>query len=130
MEQVVVGQGSMCVVLSVEETGGNGLCVSLFGGDTPHVGGVVLGVPQPRLWQEGLTCDISQICLPAHKDVFAGAEVAKILAVGTGQPVSVTCGVHADNATQDDIAQLVENCRSAARSWLESHPAAQALAAS
>lgn len=119
MKQIAVGEGSFRVTLGVEGTNGSGVCAFLFGGDTPHVGGVVLGVPQRRLWEDGLTCDISQICLPAHKDVFAGAEVAKILAMGTNQPVAVTCGVHVDNANSEDIAKLLENCRLAAREWLE-----------
>lgn len=121
MEKIMVGEGSLEVSLTVEDTGGRGLCAFLLGGDAPHVGGVVLGVPQERLWQDGLTCDISQICLPAHKDVIAGAEVAKILAIGSGQPVSVTCGVHVDNAGPEEIGLLLENCKQAARLWVQEH---------
>lgn len=115
---IAVGEGGMEVRLSVIETEGRGLCAALLGGDEPHVGGVVLGVPQQRLNQEGLTCDISQICLPGHKDVIAGAEVARILAMGTGQPVSVTCGVHKDDASLADIEQLIGNCKQAACLWV------------
>lgn len=123
MDRVVVGEGSFAVTLGVEGTAGKGLCAFLFGGDSPHVGGVVLGVPQERLWEEGMTCDISQICLPAHKDVYAGAEVARILAMGTNQPVTVTCGVHVDDAGPDDLVKLLGNCRLAAERWLEANSA-------
>lgn len=116
---VEVGKGSLRVELSVVATAGRGLSATLMGGDSHHLGGVVLGAFQPRINQEGATCDISQICLPGHKDVIAGAEVARILALSTQQPVSVACGIHSDNADAQVIGQLMDNCRNAAKLWVE-----------
>lgn len=117
------GEGRFAVRLSVVGTGGKGLCAALMGGESPHVGAVVLGVPSPKLEGEGTTCDISQICLPGHKDAVAAAKAARILALGTGEPVSVTCGVHVDAADSQDIARLVSNCEEAARLWLDRYEA-------
>ena len=119
MKSFTVGSGIYRVSLSYVATRGNGLSVTLLGCNAPHIGGVAVAVPQTKIGGEGLTCDISQICLPGHKDVYAAAQVAKIIALGTNEAVSVSAGLHIDNATKDDIEQLMKNACVAAELFLQ-----------
>lgn len=107
------------VTLRVVRTEGRGICALVTGGTSPHVGGIAVAVPRGRSDGEGMTCDISQICVPGHKDVYAAAEAARIIALGTGEVVSVTAGIHVDDATEDQIALLMENVAGAVKRFLE-----------
>lgn len=118
MESVTVGEAPFCVTMNVETTDGCGLIVSVLGGTKPHVGGVAVAIPRMKSSGDGLTADVSQLCVPGHKDVYMAAEISKILAVETGQPVAVTAGVHVDTARAEEISQLMENARLAAHSWI------------
>lgn len=121
MQTVTAGEGELAISLTVEETDGNGIVVLALGGTKPHVGGVAVAVPRMKSTRDGLTADVSQICVPGHKDVYMAAELAKLFAVETEQQVSVTAGVHVDNADGAQIAEMMDNARSAARMWLEAH---------
>ena len=119
--RVSIGEGCFRVELTVVETFGRGACAMLVGGDSPHVGGVAVALPRAKTNRAGITCDISQICLPGHKDVHAASKVADILAKGINEPVSVTAGIHMDGADEEDIAQLLDNAKSCAETWLRQH---------
>lgn len=121
MSSIEVGEGSLRIRLEVEQTRGCGLCAFLAGGDEPHVGGVAVAVPRLRSSGGGLTCDVSQICVPGHKDVLAAASVATALALGTGEVVSVTAGIHVNDATSEDLERVMANVGEAADLWLASH---------
>lgn len=103
------GEPPFAVSLEVSQTAGRGICAFVSGGTSPHVGGVAIAVPRPRSDGRGLTCDMSQICIPGHKDVHAAAEAAKMIALATEQVVSVTAGLHVDDATDEQIRQLMTN---------------------
>lgn len=118
METVITGGGLFRIALTVQDTGGNGLVVSVFGGQRPHVGGVAVAIPRVKSRGSGLTCDVSQICLPGHKDVQVASDLAKLFATSTGEPASVTVGIHVDNASDEDIMRLAANARTAAERWL------------
>lgn len=75
-----------------------GVCAMLVGGDSPHVGGVAVAVPRKKSSGDDITCDVSQICLPGYKDIYAAADVADALARELNEPVSVTAGIHMDGA--------------------------------
>lgn len=123
MDIVTCGHAPLEVTLEVETLRSGDLWVGLFGGELSHVGGVVLGMPSPRVSGEGFTCDISQICAPSHKDVHAAAVVAAILVEATGRTVSVTGGIHVDDASREEIGHLMENVEACAREWVRSHHA-------
>lgn len=121
MEIIELGKAPFQVRLEVAETEGQGISAFLTGGTAPHVGGVAVAVPRNKSNADGLTCDVSQICLPGHKDVYAAVEVAKMLALGANQPVSVTAGLHVDHASPEDVAMLLELSKAAAQQWLDQH---------
>lgn len=78
-----------------------GLCVLLTGGDVPHVGAVSLSDESGRVQTLGL---------PTHKDGFVSGKWAKELALRYHLPVSVTCGIHYDNATKKQIETIINSC--------------------
>ncbi len=103
------GTGKHQVELKIWDTG-NGWVGSLTGGETPHVGGVVLAVPRPSLTGQGASCDIWLIPVPGHLDNDVAAPLAKELCKRLGVPISLTSGIHVDHATLEDIALIKDNC--------------------
>jgi len=91
-----------------------GIVVLLTGGQRPHVGAVVLSLPRPSRAAPGrLSCTSTVLPLLGHKDDLVARPLAEELAVACGQAVVVVAGVHVDDATEEDIARLVANCRTA-----------------
>ncbi|MCH3943117.1 MAG: hypothetical protein WAY93_06395 [Atopobiaceae bacterium] len=109
------GEGDLRVVLDASSTDGHGLACFLSGGTRPHVGGVALASPGAKLDGRGLSrCDLWTSTVPGHKDVEAAAAVARRLCLATGEVVSVAAGIHVDDATPADLAELSGNCLDAA----------------
>ena len=107
---VSTGEGRLRVTLDVIPTGGEGICAFLHGGDRSHVGGVALASPGREIHGERLSsCDLWQVTVPGHKDAEAAAVVARRLCKALGEPVSVTCGVHVDSASPDEITELMSS---------------------
>lgn len=111
---VTAGSGPCQVHLTLSTTQGRGLCGFLTGG-TAHVGGVAYAVPRPKSSGEGLTADVSTICGPGHKDVYAAQTVAKQLCLATGETVCICAGLHLDHASGAQIKEMMDNCAWAAR---------------
>lgn len=107
------------MTLIVSETNGHGLCCFMQGGELPHVGGVVLANPSPRLHSCGMTCDLWSLTLPGHKDVKIAQMIAKQLCQATGQPVSVTAGLHIADASEADIQDLCNYCLEAVEHYID-----------
>lgn len=93
----------------------DGISVTLTGGERPHVGGVVLGIPRQSLSGSGASCDKWVCPVPGHKDTEAAGIVAEMISAETGQVTVVVAGIHIDNARQDEIRKLVDNSMEAAR---------------
>ena len=104
--------------LEVLSTNGRGLNIFVTGGDTPHVGAVALAVPSANAATGETTCDINIITAYGHKDRFLAEKVADLVCRQTGEIVSVTAGVHVDNATGDDLRTLIANTMTAAENFL------------
>jgi len=118
---VRAGEGDLRVTLSVTDTDGQGLVCFLYGGTLPHVGGHALASPGPLLHGAQLSrADLWVTTVPGHKDADAAAAVARRLCIATGQPVSVTAGIHVDNATGDEVKALYQRCLDAADAALDS----------
>lgn len=118
MKIVRVGEGKFRIELHVVTTKGHGISATLLSSNAPHIGGVVMAIPYQKPNGQGLSCDISQISVPKHKDIYAAVEVAKICALGTGETTCVSAGLHVDNANEEDIQQLIDNAKLAAEIWL------------
>lgn len=96
-------------------TGGNGLIVSILGGQTPHAGAVAIAVPRPSLKrEEKLSVTSSVFTLVGHKDDEIARPIAEKLAKQLNQVTIVAAGVHIDAASKADIRKLVANSNRAA----------------
>jgi len=91
----------------------NGVVGCITGGESPHVGGVVLAVPRASLTGEGVSCDCWLSPVPGHKDLDIAVPIAKLICISMGVPVTITAGIHIDGATGDDIAEISINCKAA-----------------
>lgn len=117
--EVGEGEGKSRVVARCWDTG-RGLVVGLFGGESPHVGAVVVSVPRPSLADPArASCTSSVVNLPAHKEEEVIRPLAEELARATGRPVVGVAGVHVEAARPADLELLVRNCRAAGRRLLE-----------
>ena len=83
---------------------GNDLLVGIYGGDRPHIGAVAVGVPGPAV-DSGLprTVKTSIIALTGHREDQVTRDAAQRIALETGAVVSVSCGIHLDTITAEEI---------------------------
>jgi len=109
MQEFTAGDGRYQVTLKLEETG-KGLVGFLYGGDLPHVGGVVLANPRESLTGEGQSCDVWTLHLPGHLDHVVAESMAKKLCTAFQVPLSLTAGIHLDDATPEELDILTKNC--------------------
>jgi hypothetical protein len=112
------GEGRLRVEISAVFTG-NGISALLTGGETPHIGGVVMCVPRPSLSGEGASCDTYVLPVPGHKDTAAAQPVAEMICRRTGQVTVVTAGIHINNAQGHELEQLLQNSMEAGRRLVE-----------
>ncbi|WP_425801606.1 hypothetical protein [Desulfitobacterium sp. Sab5] len=99
------GSGRVNLKLQLYDTG-NGLQGLLTGGETPHIGGVVLAVPRKSLTGEGWSADLYITPVPNHKDVDFAYPLANSLARLSHSPVVITAGIHSDSITSEELDQL------------------------
>lgn len=96
-----------------------GISVTITGGEKPHVGGVAVSVPRKSLRDNRISCDTWITPVPGHKDTEVAAPFAQMICLQTGKTVAVVAGIHIENATDQEIARLVENSMEAARLLIE-----------
>lgn len=105
----ISGKGKHQVQLLATLTG-EGMILSLLGGEKPHVGAVVLSIPRPSLAQPNrLSCNSIVVPMLGHKDDEIAKPLAEELAKISAQPVAIVAGLHIKHATAQDIALLVQN---------------------
>ena len=88
---------------------GNDLCVIITGGDQPHIGCVTLSVPRPSLANSEVTSATTSVLnLLGHKDDEVARYVSHLLSSKLNKNVVVTCGIHVDNITAEEIGITLE----------------------
>lgn len=99
---------------------GRGWVGSLTGGESPHVGGVVLAVPRVSLsGSDAASCDIYSVPVPGHLDNEMGRFVADLLCRATGSVVSLSSGIHIDHAEPGELDDIRKNCLAAVTEFLD-----------
>ncbi len=89
---------------------GKDVSVCIFGGDVPHIGAVAVAVPRKSLTGDGSdSASASVICITGHKEDEIARQTALRLSSAWQCVVTVSAGVHIDNAKKDDIAILCAN---------------------
>lgn len=109
--QTKIGEGIYTVEAAVTICGKD-INVCMGGGDTFHIGASALAVPRPSLADPTKnSASASVICVTSHKEDEIARSAALHLATLFKVRVNVTCGLHIDNATKEDIDILFENYR-------------------
>lgn len=76
-----------------------GLHVLLTGGVKSHVGAISTALPGEKPETR---------YFPGHKDQFVSEPWAEKLAEKLGEPVTVVCGIHYDDATKAEIREILQ----------------------
>lgn len=83
---------------------GEDLCVILYGGTKPHIGSITLSIPRPSLKDKNvISATTSMLNITGHKDDEAARYVSNALASALNRNVVVTCGIHVDAITEEEI---------------------------
>jgi hypothetical protein len=107
-------RGRIHMILAAQPLGRD-LAVTLSGGDREHIGAVaVCQGSQPG----------SVMTLPGHREDQLALEVASKLARHLDAVVSVSCGIHLDAITSEEIQAVLELAQDLTRSLLDQLPEA------
>lgn len=101
--------GNVRLELSADVTG-EGIVVFIAGGTKEHVGGVAMSLPRESLSGKGHSCDTWILPVPGHKDSIVAEKASARICRELGMPTVVTAGIHIDNATADQIAEIEAAC--------------------
>ena len=86
---------------------GNDWNISIYGGDIPHIGALALGIPRPSLEDKNkISSSVSVLTITGHKEDVIVQKIAKILSSTLNSTVVISCGIHIDNITFNDIGNL------------------------
>lgn len=88
---------------------GKDLCVIVSGGDSPHIGSVTLSIPRPSLADSSNNSSTTSVLnVLGHKDDEAARYVSHTLSSKLNKNVVVTCGIHVDNITTEEIQIVID----------------------
>jgi hypothetical protein len=85
-----------------EERIGKDIIITIGGGERPHIGSVIVCEPGRKT---------KTISLPTHKDYVIGKPIAEKVCRREKKRVVCVCGVHVNNASEEEIDLLVKNGR-------------------
>lgn len=103
MQDLTIESGRIKINMKAIEIGED-LCVIISGGDSPHIGCVTLSVPRPSLSDKNINSATTSILnLTGHKDDEAARYVSHTLSSRLNKNVVITCGIHVDNITNEEI---------------------------
>lgn len=98
--------GRHTIFLEVKEIGKD-LLIAIYGGDAHHIGGAAVAYPTPSHYRDATTVSVSTMTLPGHKDYVVANTAAEKICKALETPTIVTVGIHYDNATKNDIDEIV-----------------------
>ncbi len=84
---------------------GDDIIVSVGGGSAPHIGAVSIAVYEPI--RDSAT--VSTVTVHTHRDDAVAAYFAKTISREIKCTVTVSAGIHVDDATETDIKLLWDN---------------------
>lgn len=89
---------------------GQDYTICVWGGDTPHIGSVVMSVARPSLTGEGTGVTSSVINGMGHKDEYVARKFAEATAVKYNCTAVCACGIHIDNITKEQLKEIADIC--------------------
>ena len=85
---------------------GSDICVVIIGGDRPHLGATALVQVRPSMINPNVwSSSVSVLTLLGHKEDKLAYKAADQLATTLGKNVVVSCGIHLDMITEEEIVQ-------------------------
>ena len=87
-----------------------GVQIGLFGGDKPHIGAVGILAPDGK---------ITVTEFEGHKEGILCQQWCEALAKAGCAPTVVSAGVHYDNASKEEIVQIVQLCNELLKDMLD-----------
>ena len=97
--------GGMKLCCMVEPLGAD-YHLSVYGGERPHVGSLILAQARPSLTGVGIGATSSVLNALGHKDEQIGRRFAETLAKEKNCTVSCACGIHVDHITNEQLTQI------------------------
>lgn len=86
---------------------GNDWNISIFGGDSPHIGAVAIGIPRPSLQHPDQTSSsTSVITVTGHKEDDLARKAASYLSSRLNSVVTVSAGIHLNNISLSDLSTI------------------------
>ena len=98
------GDGRTRVSMSVNRIGED-LIVCLFN-DAGHIGAAAVADYSEKENQ----VSVSVITRPGHREDALASDAARKICKAVRRPVCVIAGIHLDNITKDEIAEIMANC--------------------
>ena len=112
-----IGEGAFALDVTMVDTGrGITVTVGSAAAGAAHVGATAQAIPRP---EPGRTATVSILAVPCHRDEVPAHDIAAMVATELKVPASVTCGIHIDRASGQDIARLVDTAHEAAQAVIE-----------
>ncbi|TFG96399.1 hypothetical protein E4H12_11135 [Candidatus Thorarchaeota archaeon] len=99
--------GNHTIYLEVKEIGKD-LLISIHGGDEHHIGGVAIAYVTPSHYRDASTVSLSSLTFPGHKDYVIANSTAEKICKELERSTVVTVGIHYDNATKNDIDEIIK----------------------
>ena len=104
---------------------GKDYALAVYGGDTPHIGSVIMSTVRPSLTGVGDGVTSSVINGIAHKDDIVGKLFAEAVALKAKCVVTCSCGVHMDDISSEQIRIVKEKCAELLEMTLENVSSAE-----
>lgn len=87
---------------------GRDYALAVYGGDTPHIGSVVMSTVRPSLTGVGSGVTSSVLSGIGHKDDVVAKMFAEAVALKAACVVTCSCGIHVDDITSSQIELVKE----------------------
>ena len=89
---------------------GKDCTICVWGGDTPHVGSVVMSTARPSLTGNGVGVTSSVLNGIGHKDEYVARKFAEAAAEKFVCTAVCSCGIHIDGITQAQLQEVSVVC--------------------
>lgn len=101
---------------------GNDLCISVTGGDRPHLGSASVSVPRPSMADPlKISSTTSTINITGHKDDSVSNKISARISSGLNVNTAVICGIHIDDISPDVINEALELAEELAEMIVNDH---------
>ena len=101
-EELFDGYSACCEIIPM----GSDFTIAVYGGDTPHVGSVVMAIARPSLTGEGMGVTTSVLNKVGHKDEIIARAFAEAVAKEKSCTAVCSCGIHIDAITPEQLEKV------------------------